>query len=148
MTSILYLMQIFNISLWSDHVNNFNWGIKNFTFNSKVSKYDIAIKRSWLTIQKLRPLILIEKYLSDEFKQITAILTCSRISCPEVYFKELYVISIDPPCKDGKARFTTIPKVLSDQVFITHQFLYFLKWLFSIVVSLQKWIAHFHCKNI
>ena len=43
------------------------------------------------------------------------------------------------------AGFTTVPlKALSDQVWIKYQYLLLENSFFSIVVSLQKWLAHFY----
>ena len=50
------------------------------------------------------------------------------------------VISSDSPCKDGNARF---PKLCPIQVWIRYPYFFSLHCLFSFVVSLQKWNAHF-----
>ena len=55
------------------------------------------------------------------------------------------VISSDPPCKDGNARFTTVPLeaflIKYDYESDINVFLS-LKCLFSFAVSLRKWLAH------
>ena len=59
-----------------------------------------------------------------------------------VPFKEtVSVISSDPSCKDGNARFTTIPlKPLSDQVFVRYQcFGFFKLFIFICGFSARKW---------
>ena len=56
-------------------------------------------------------------------------------------FKKKYCTSqCDPPCKDGSARFTTVPwKTLPDQEWIRYSIFLFI----FIVVSLLKFFVHF-----
>ena len=54
------------------------------------------------------------------------------------------VISSDPPCKDGNARFTTGPlKALPDQVWIRHSCLFIFKLFIFISDFSAKWLAYF-----
>ena len=56
----------------------------------------------------------------------------------------------NPTCKDVNARFTTVPlRALSNHVLIRHINVYNLKnRLFSMAVSLQKCIEHFHIQEL
>ena len=83
--------------------------------------------------------------LRYQFKPI-----CSLSKQSVFYIKgTVSVITSDPSCKDGNFRFATVPlKALSDQVWIIYQCLYNIKnWVFSAVLSLQKWLAHFHYRK-
>ena len=58
------------------------------------------------------------------------------------------VNSSDPPNKDGKARFTTKPlKALSDNHELEINVYNFEKYLFTILVFLQKLLAHFSSRE-
>ena len=52
-------------------------------------------------------------------------------------------------CYDCNAEFTTVPlKPYSGQVWNRYQRINFENWTFSVVVSLQTWIAHFYFRKI